>query len=72
MKSFYHAYQCYENRAARGEFDRLPAPNAPRKTLSNLLEVQLGNFLINAGLKLKRRTAAGKSMAWSPLTGSKQ
>ena len=72
MKSFYHAYQCYENRAARGEFDRLPAPKAPRKALFDLMEVHLGNFLINAGLKLKQRTAAGKSMAWSPLTGSKQ
>jgi hypothetical protein len=72
MKSYYHAYQCYENRAARGEFDRLPAPKAPRKALSDLLEEQLGNILINAGLKLKRHAVAGKPMAWSPLTGSKQ
>ena len=72
MKSFYHAYQCYENRAARGEFDRLPTPKASREALSKLLEVQFGNFLINAGLKLKRHAGAGKTMAWSPLTGSKQ
>ncbi len=72
MKSFYHAYQCYEDRAARGEFDRLPTPKAPRRVLPKFLEVHLGDILINAGIKLKRHAVAGKSMAWSPLTGSKQ
>jgi hypothetical protein len=72
MNSLYHAYQAYERRAERGEFSPEPAKKAPRQTSSETLEVRLGNILINAGLKLKRHAVAGKSMAWSPLTGSRQ
>jgi len=72
MKSFYHAYQCYERRAERGEFFSGFTKEHTRRVPSKTLEIRLGEFLINAGLKLKRHAVAGKSMAWSPLTGSKE
>jgi hypothetical protein len=72
MNSLYHAYESFERRAERGEFSPEPASKAPRRDLSKILEIRLGEVLINAGLKLKRHAIAGKSMAWSPLTGSKQ
>jgi hypothetical protein len=71
MKSFYHAYEAYERRVIRGEFDtvlrKAVKPSSPREPLL----AQLGDLLIHTGLRLKRRYAAGKPMAWSPLTGSK-
>jgi hypothetical protein len=36
------------------------------------MESSLGDLMIKAGLKLKRHALAGKSMAWSPMTGSKE
>lgn len=72
MKSLYHAYQCYERRAERGEFFPEPAKKISIAPTFKAAEIWLGEVLINAGLKLKRRAVAGKSMAWSPLTGSKQ
>jgi hypothetical protein len=71
MKSFYNAYQAYERRVIQGEF-----ANTPRKAVNHSaprepLLAQIGDLLIHTGLKLKRRTAAGKPMAWSPMTGSK-
>jgi hypothetical protein len=71
MISLYHAYQSFERRAERGEFSAEPAKEHPRRVPSKTLEIWLGEVLINAGLKLKRHAIAGKSMAWSPLTGSK-
>jgi hypothetical protein len=72
MKTYYDAYQAYEHRVIRGEFDTTPKtvkkPTARREPLL----VKLGDLLINTGLKLKRRYATGKPMAWSPMTGSKQ
>jgi hypothetical protein len=72
MKTYYDAYQAYERRVIRGEFDNSPRsaikPTSPREPLL----VKLGDLLINTGLKLKRRYATGKPMAWSPMTGSKQ
>jgi hypothetical protein len=71
MKSLYHAYEAYEHRVIRGEFDSIPRKAvksaAPREPLLS----RIGDLLIHTGLRLKRRTAAGKPMAWSPMTGSK-
>jgi hypothetical protein len=36
------------------------------------VEASLGDLMITAGLKLKRHALAGKPMAWSPMTGSKE
>jgi hypothetical protein len=72
MKSLYHAYEAFERRVERGEFSLESTPKAPRQPISKTLEIRLGEVLINAGLKLKRHAVAGKSMAWSPLTGSEK
>jgi hypothetical protein len=72
MESLFHAYQSYETRAARGEFStRQPARKTVRPVLVAIAEASLGELMIRAGLKLKRHALTGKSMAWSPLTGSK-
>jgi hypothetical protein len=71
MKSYYDAYQAYEHRVMRGEFDSAPKPTGMKLTGREPLLAWVGDLLINAGLKLKRRYATGKSMAWSPLSGSK-
>ena len=71
MKSLYDAYQAYERRVIRGEFDRPSRMAANRSAPREPLLAQFGDLLIHVGLKLKRRYAAGKPMAWSPLTGSK-
>jgi hypothetical protein len=71
MKSLYDAYQAYERRVIRGEFDKTSRAAANRPALHEPLLAQVGDLLIRTGLKLKRRYAAGKPMAWSPLTGSK-
>jgi hypothetical protein len=70
MKSLYHAYQTYEARAERGELSIRPS-SKPNGRFEPIL-VQVGELLIQAGLKLKRRYTTGKTMAWSPMTGSKQ
>jgi len=72
MKSLYHAYQAYERRSERGEFSGRSSGHPDLSLLPDSLLAQLGEFLIQTGLKLKRRHTAGKSMAWSPMTGSKQ
>jgi hypothetical protein len=72
MKSLYHAYQTYETRVARGEFSVLkPARKPAKPILPAPVEASLGDLMIRLGLKLKRHAMAGKSMAWSPLTGNK-
>jgi hypothetical protein len=72
MKSLFHAYQAYETRAARGEFStRQPDRKPVRPVLIAIAEASLGELMIRTGLTLKRHALAGKSMAWSPLTGSK-
>jgi hypothetical protein len=71
MKSLYDAYQAYERRVMRGEFDQTSRKAANRTVPRDPLLAQLGDLLIRTGLKLKRRYAAGKPMAWSPMTGSK-
>lgn len=72
MKSLYHAYETYERRIIRGELNTNPRKAVKRTTPREPLLAQVGDLLIHAGLKLKRRYAAGKPMAWSPMTGSKQ
>jgi hypothetical protein len=71
MNSLYDAYQAYERRVIRGELDTVPAEAAKKASPREPLLAQLGDLLIHTGLKLKRRYAAGKPMAWSPMTGSK-
>ena len=71
MKSLYHAYEAYERRFIRGEFDFYPKQAIKLTATSEPLMVQIGDLLIHTGLRLKRRYAAGKPMAWSPLIGSK-
>ena len=71
MKSLYHAYQSYERRAIRGELDAAPINTIRLPAWHEPLSALVGDLLIQAGLRLKRRYTAGKPMAWSPLTGSK-
>jgi hypothetical protein len=72
MESLYHAYEAYEHRVMRGEFSaRRPARAHNSSTAHEPLLAQFGDLLIRLGLKLKRRYASGKPMAWSPMTGSK-
>jgi hypothetical protein len=71
MKSMYDAYQAYERRVIRGEYDNTRGKTIHRSAPRKPLLVQFGDLLINTGLRLKRRYSTGKSMAWSPMTGSK-
>ena len=71
MKSLYHAYEAYERRVIRGELDTIPRNAVKQSVPREPLLAQVGDLLIHTGLRLKRRYAAGKPMAWSPLTGSK-
>ena len=71
MKSFYSAYQAYEIRVIRGEMDGNAGKKTRRAEVHEPLLTRLGDLLIQAGMRLKRQPVAGKSMAWSPLTGSK-
>jgi hypothetical protein len=72
MKSLYHAYEAYERRVIRGELSTMPRKAIKKSARHEPLLAQLGDLLIRTGLRLKQRTAAGKPMAWSPMTGSKQ
>jgi hypothetical protein len=71
MKSLYNAYQAYERRVIRGEFDKIPRIAVNRSAPRESLLAQFGDLLIRTGLRLKRRYSGGKPMAWSPMTGSK-
>jgi len=70
MDSLYHAYQCYEQKAARGEFCTRQSPRAPR--LADSLEcllADLGDGLIRLGTKLKRRCELKQTLSGSPALG---
>ncbi len=71
MSSLYHAYEAYERRVIRGEMETRAVKRAPAHVSHLSLRERLGDLLIRLGLKLKQRQAAGKPMAWSPLTGDK-
>jgi hypothetical protein len=56
MHSFYAAYQAFERRAMRGEFHA--SADSGRTSPWQPLAFRLGDFLIQAGLRLKRLHAA--------------
>lgn len=73
MISLYQAYQAYERRVMRGEFSSSrPKDKYIRYAFQEPALARFGDFLIRTGMRLKCRYAAGKPMAWSPMTGSKQ
>lgn len=73
MQSLYHAYQSYESRVERGEFSTLKLKDRYiRYSFQEPVLARFGNLLIRTGMKLRCRYAAGKPMAWAPMTGSKQ
>lgn len=68
MLSLYHAYQAYENRLARGEFDNLPARvRKPREVPHLPFTFRLGNLLIRTGVRLMQRTQAGHALTSSTM-----
>jgi hypothetical protein len=71
MKSLYSAYLAYEKRVVHGEMQGKTSKITNRAHLSVSLLPRLGDLLVRAGMKLKKQQVAGKSMSWSPLTGSK-
>jgi hypothetical protein len=72
MESLYQAYQAYERRVLHGEFTTRRARQVYiQTTFREPVLSKIGDLLIRTGLRLKRRYAAGKPMAWSPMTGSK-
>jgi hypothetical protein len=71
MNSLHDAYQAYERRVMRGEFDKTPRKTPMQTAPREPLLERFGDLLIHTGMRLKRRHAAGRPMAWSPMTGSK-
>lgn len=68
MLSLYHAYQAYENRLTRGEFDNLPARARKIKRIPQLpFSFRLGNLLIRTGVRLMQRTRAGHALTSSTM-----
>jgi hypothetical protein len=73
METLLHAYEAYERRVIRGEFSTHRLPRKKNQSpFTASMAASLGDLMIKAGLKLKRRALTGKSMAWSPMTGSKE
>jgi hypothetical protein len=71
MNSLYNAYQAYERRVIRGEFDKVLGNTANRSVPRQPLLAKIGDLLIQTGQKLKQRYSTGKPMAWTPMVGSK-
>jgi hypothetical protein len=71
MNSLYSAYQAYERRVIRGEFNISPEKTQKFSPPPEPLLARLGDLLIQTGVKLKARQATSKSLTWSPLMGSK-
>lgn len=68
MSSIYHAYQAYEQRVTRGEFDEMPGDH--RKIIKPFkvkFSYRLGDWLIRTGLKLKHQTQAGHALTTSTM-----
>jgi hypothetical protein len=62
MMSFYRAYQCFERRVIRGELHS--------RLTRQPLRVRLGDWLIRAGLRLKRPYSAEPRLNSSTLSRS--
>ncbi len=62
MLSIYQAYQAYERRANRGEFEELPGDHKIVKPLQTTFSYRLGDLLVRAGTKLIQKTQAGHSL----------
>jgi hypothetical protein len=72
MESLYQAYQAYERRVLRGEFSTRRARHLHIQTaFGEPVLSKIGDLLIRTGLRMKRRYATGKPLAWSHMTGSK-
>jgi hypothetical protein len=71
MKSLYQAYEAYERKVMRGETGGSLQETTRQLEVREPLLAQIGEMLIQAGLRLKRRHIAGKPIAWSTVTGSK-
>lgn len=68
MLSLYHAYQAYEKRLSRGEFDSTPARvKKSRRTPHLPFTFRLANLLIRTGVKLMQRTQAGHALTSSTM-----
>lgn len=71
MISLLNAYQSYERRIQHGELDNFPKKTLKWPERGDLILAQLGELLIQAGLKLKRHRASSRSLSFSPMTGGK-
>ncbi len=68
MLSLYHAYQAYEKRLSRGEFNSTPATIRKARRVHHLpFTFRLGNLLIRTGVKLMQRTQAGHALTSSTM-----
>jgi hypothetical protein len=72
MESFYHAYEAYERCKIRGEFYVAPKKSGYRPTHREPLLAQIGDLLIQTGLKLKRRYASKNHILYSPMMRSQR
>lgn len=70
MISLLNAYQSYERRIQRGEFDYSNTAVKWSKR-GDLILAQFGELLIQAGTRLKRHRASCQPLSFSPSTGSK-
>jgi hypothetical protein len=71
MLSLYHAYECYERRVARGEFDNVrSAPQKAIRVARPSLSFRLGDLLIRTGMRLKHQTQAGHALTAAARAGN--
>ena len=68
MLSLYHAYQTYENRLVRGEFNNAPARVKKAREYPRFpFAFRLGNLLVRMGVRLMQRTQAGHALTSSTM-----
>lgn len=69
MQSYYQAYQSYERRALRGEFQPTPPQSAAPAPVpaSHTFRYLLGDRLVRLGLRLKGQAQAGMAFARSTM-----
>ena len=67
--NLYESYQAYERQCAQAAsvYRQLVLAGLVRSSWYGRSLVRLGDLLIRAGLKLKKRYATGQSAAWSAL-----